>query len=84
MWFATDGTLNRNDGHTFKVFKHQINNANTVSNNLVYDVEEANTGLFKIATGSSLDKFDVKKEIFTYYRPGRDITVNDVLIDSKN
>lgn len=32
MWFGTASGLNRYDGYAFKVFKHDSNNKNSVSN----------------------------------------------------
>ena len=84
MWFATDGGLNKYDGYTFKVYANQVNNSNSISNDIVYDVAQDKEGFIWAGTGSGLDNFDPKKEVFKRYRPGRDIIVNDVLIGSKN
>ncbi|MEO6721919.1 MAG: two-component regulator propeller domain-containing protein [Ferruginibacter sp.] len=83
MWFATDGGLNKYDGYTFKAYKNAVDNINSISNDFIYSVAEDNNGLLWIGTGSGLDKFDSKKEIFTHYLPGRNISINDVLIDHK-
>lgn len=84
MWFATDGGLNKYDGYTFSVYKNLVNKNNTISNDIVYDVAQDREGLIWVGTGSGLDNFDPRKDVFKRYRPGKDIIVNDVLIGSKN
>ena len=84
MWFATDGGLNKYDGYTFNVYKNQVNNSTTISNDIVYDIAQDRDGLIWVGTGSGLDNYDPKKDEFKHYRPGRDIIVNDVLIGSNN
>jgi ligand-binding sensor domain-containing protein len=35
MWFGTGSGLNRFDGYTFKVFKHDSNNKNSVNDDVI-------------------------------------------------
>jgi ligand-binding sensor domain-containing protein/signal transduction histidine kinase len=84
MWFATDGGLNKYDGYSFKVYKNQLSNATTISNDFVLDLAEDREGSLWVGTASGLDNFDSKKDIFLHYRPGKDVSINDVLIDKKN
>src|ERR1035437_2723215 len=50
MWFATIDGLNRYDGSTFVVFKHDPNNPATLSNNFIVNLLEDIHGYLWIAT----------------------------------
>jgi signal transduction histidine kinase/ligand-binding sensor domain-containing protein len=68
MWFGTSDGLNKYDGYTFTVYKHNEENKNTLSNNAIANIAEDEKGNIWLATwGSGLDMFDWKKEIFTHY-----------------
>ncbi|MBB3053780.1 hybrid sensor histidine kinase/response regulator transcription factor [Mucilaginibacter gotjawali] len=40
MWFGTASGLNRYDGYTFKVFKHDDNDKNSINNDFINDIFE--------------------------------------------
>jgi signal transduction histidine kinase/ligand-binding sensor domain-containing protein/CheY-like chemotaxis protein len=83
MWFATDEGLNKYDGYRFTVYKNNLQNISSISNNYVYDMLEDKAGNFWIATASGLDRFDRKREIFTRFLTNGTNTVRDIFLDSK-
>jgi len=69
MWFATQDGLDRYDGNTFVVYKHNPKDPNSLSANLVMDLVEDDQGYLWIATYSGgVNKFDPRTERFTRYR----------------
>jgi len=69
MWFATRDGLNRYDGNTFVVYKHNPNDPGSLSANFVEDLMEDDQGGLWVATFSAgVDKFDPITERFTHYR----------------
>ncbi len=68
MWFCTEDGLNKYDGYQFTIYKHDADNAYSLSNNYVWDIYEDHTGVFWIATSNGLDKFDSRTEQFVHYR----------------
>jgi len=69
MWFCTPNGLNRYDGKDFKVYKHNPEDSNSLSNNYAQTIHEDNNGNLWIGTfGGGLNKFEKKTEIFTHYR----------------
>src|SRR5437870_1376111 len=40
MWFGTASGLNRYDGYTFKVFKHDVNNKNSINDDYITNIFE--------------------------------------------
>ena len=69
MWIGTRDGLNRYDGNTFVVYKHDPNNPETLSANFIRDLIEDKHGDLWVATGSGgLNRFDPITERFTRYR----------------
>ena len=68
IWIATHDGLNKYDGYTFKVFKPDSKNQNSISNNQIKVVYEDKQGYIWVGTGSGgLCRFDKKSEKFTTY-----------------
>jgi len=67
MWIATRDGLNRYDGNTFVVFKHNPNDPDTLSSNFIEDLLEDDHGYLWISTNSGVSKFDPITERFTRY-----------------
>ncbi len=67
MWFATKDGLNRYDGYSFRVFRHDPADSTTVRDNFIQAIHEDRTGLLWVGTNSGLDVFDPATEIFHHY-----------------
>ena len=67
MWFATRDGLNRYDGNTFIVYKHNPNDPGSLSSNFIQDLIEDDDGYLWIATNTGVNKFDPATERVTRY-----------------
>ncbi len=69
LWFGTADGLNRYDGYTFKHYKHDPGNNNSLSHNNVLSITEDRNGMLWFGTGGEgLNRFDRKSEKFTRYQ----------------
>ena len=69
MWFATRYGLNRYDGNTFVVYKHDPDDPDSLSDNFIYDLIVGDRGNLWMGTNSGgLNKFDPTTHRFTHYR----------------
>ena len=60
MWFGTQDGLNKYDGYTIKVFKHNPTDTNTLANNFIYALYEDKNGVLWIGTeGGGLDEYSL-------------------------
>jgi signal transduction histidine kinase/ligand-binding sensor domain-containing protein len=57
LWFCTQDGLNKYDGYSFTVYKHDPEDANSLSDNWVWTIHEDNSGELWIGTlGGGLDR----------------------------
>src|ERR1700686_2550185 len=68
MWFGSQYGLNRYDGYTFKVFKHEPGRTDSLTGGLFYSLFKDRTGTLWVGCDEFLDKFDPVTETFTHYR----------------
>ncbi len=68
MWFGTSDGLNRYDGYSFTVYKHDPDDPHSLSHNLVSSLFEDSTGMLWVGTyGGGLNRFDRDTGQFTRY-----------------
>ena len=67
MWFATRGGLNRYDGNSFVVYKHNPSDPGSLSSNFIQDLIEDDHGYLWMATNTGVNKFDPTTERVTRY-----------------
>ncbi len=58
LWFGTQDGLNKYDGYTFEIFKHNPLDTNSISHNWIWDVFEDRSGNLWIATWRGLNKYN--------------------------
>ncbi|SLM31927.1 putative Histidine kinase [Desulfamplus magnetovallimortis] len=83
MWFATQDGLNKYDGYNFTYYKNNPEDANSLSDNFVYDIALDKYGIIWLGTrGQGLSRFDPKTEKFLNYRydPNNPKGINDNFI----
>jgi ligand-binding sensor domain-containing protein/signal transduction histidine kinase len=69
LWFATTDGLSRYDGYSFRVFRFEHGNPNSLSNNSMTDIIPGKGGILWLATtDGGVDRFDPATETFTHYR----------------
>src|SRR5437868_12743423 len=64
MWFGTASGLDRYDGYTFKVFKHDINNKSSINNDFVSDIFEGPDKKLWVSTRAGYCFYDPETEQF--------------------
>ena len=68
IWIGTDNGLNRYDGYKFKIFKNDLSDAASISNNYIKDISEDKNGNIWVATvGGGINMFDRKANRFYHY-----------------
>ncbi len=68
MWFATKDGLNRYDGYSFEVFRHDPQDSTSIRDNLINALFEDKQGRFWVGTNEGLDLFDHATERFSHVR----------------
>ena len=68
VWIATTDGLNRYDGYQFKIFRHDPDIIDTVSDNFITAlIEDKQGGLWVGTSAGGLNYFNVNTEKFTHY-----------------
>lgn len=68
IWIGTADGLNRYDGYKFKIYRNDVKNTASISNNYVQDIAEDKNGNLWLATvGGGLNKYDRKTNSFRSY-----------------
>jgi PAS domain S-box-containing protein len=68
LWIGTQDGLNRYDGYSFKIYKHDPDDPSSLSHNSVLTVAEDKAGTLWIGTwGGGLNRYDPITEKFTRY-----------------
>lgn len=69
MWFCAQDGLNRYDGYSFKVYKHNAEDSASLSSSLTITVFEDRAGVLWVGTYNGLNRFDRKTGTFKRYYP---------------
>lgn len=67
MWFGTQDGLNRYDGYTFTVYRHEPRNANSLSSSLVSALIEDHESMLWVGTDRGLNRFDPRTQQVTRF-----------------
>lgn len=69
LWFGTQDGLNRYDGYTFKVYRHQPKDSTSLRKNHIMTVYEDRSGELWVGTNNgALSRYDRKRDKFVHYR----------------
>jgi len=84
LWFATADGLNRYDGHSFVIYRHDPGDSNTLSGSDISTiVEDADGNIWAGARSSGLNKIDLKTGKITRFTQGyRGIDFSSLTISS--
>lgn len=70
IWIATNDGLCRYNGYEFKVYKHDEDNENSITNNYIVDIKQDLKGNIWIGTANGLSKLNPKTDVITNYNMG--------------
>ena len=68
LWFGTEDGLNKFDGYSFTIYKHDPEDHNSLDNNWIQVLHEDSDGIIWIGTINGLDRFNPENESFTHYK----------------
>ena len=69
LWIGTEDGLNKYDGYSFIVYKPEINNPGSISNNRIKCIIESKDGKLWIGTnGGGLNVYDRKQDLFEHFK----------------
>ncbi|WP_276486067.1 ligand-binding sensor domain-containing protein [Paraflavitalea pollutisoli] len=81
MWFGTKDGVNRFDGITFKVFRPDPNDPQSLGNNFVYSIHEDSRGVIWAGTREGLYRYNASTERFSYIPNSRFSDTRDITSD---
>ena len=67
IWIGTNDGLNRYNGYDFKVYKHDEESENSITNNYIVDIKEDKSGNIWVGTANGLSKINTKDDLITNY-----------------
>ena len=68
IWFGTQHGVNRFDGNSFKVYKHDLDWPDSLSGVFIYALFKDRSGRVWVGTDQGLDAFEKTTETFRHYR----------------
>ena len=74
MWFGTQDGLNKYDGYTITVFKHNPLDSNSLSTNFINTLYEDKNGILWIGCSGGLYRFDPSAALRTTAQPFINLT----------
>lgn len=87
MWFGTKDGLSRYDGYTFKTFKHDKKNKNSIGNNFIWSLYQDESDVIWVGTDAGVYVYHPETESFLLFdQPASDgstivASVNDIKCD---
>ncbi|MBI3194303.1 MAG: hypothetical protein HYZ34_07555 [Ignavibacteriae bacterium] len=68
LWFGTQDGFNRYDGYTFKTYRNEPFDTNSISNNWIQTLIQDKDGFMWVGTLGGLNRFDPSTESFKHYQ----------------
>ena len=67
IWLGTNDGLCRYNGYEFKIYKHDEESKNSITNNYIVDIKQDKSGNIWVGTANGLSKIDTKTDTITNY-----------------
>lgn len=79
VWFGTEDGLNKYDGKEIRIYKHDLNNDNSISNSAVWSIFEDSGGTLWIGTFNGLNRYNKDTDDFTrlHHEAGNPASLTD-------
>ncbi|MDT8430424.1 MAG: two-component regulator propeller domain-containing protein [Bacteroidales bacterium] len=79
VWFGTEDGLNKYDGTGIRVYKHDLNNDNSISNSAVWSIFEDSEGTLWVGTFNGLNRYNKDTDDFTrlHHEAGNSASLTD-------
>lgn len=81
MWFGTRDGLNRFDGLSYKIFRNDPGNKNSIGSNAIMCLSEDSDKKIWVGTEKGLFLFDELTESFTQFKPAGNVSVLSVKVE---
>ncbi|MCD4834709.1 MAG: GAF domain-containing protein [Bacteroidales bacterium] len=80
LWFGTQDGLNKYDGSKITIYRHDINDTNSLSTGNFGKIYQDRSGIFWFGTfGGGLDRFDPKTNTFTNFSHQHGLSNNQIM-----
>jgi Signal transduction histidine kinase len=82
MWFGTKDGLNRFDGYSFKIFRNDAGDPNSIGSNFIYSLHEDRSGVLWVGCDRGLFSYDATTESFKRVEQAPVTEILDIQSDS--
>lgn len=82
LWFGTKDGLNRFDGYSFKVFRHNPDEKGSIGSNFIYSLYEDAGGTLWIGTEKGLYKYNALSESFQVVPATANLAISELTVNN--
>src|SRR5215510_1011285 len=83
LWFGTKDGLDRFDGYSFKIFRNNPDEVNSIGSNFIHTLYIDPSGIMWVGTEKGLYKYDATTESFTWLTTPFREQITDIKMDAR-